>query len=73
MERRKEQLEEVKWDVDNFFLCLFEKDLITDLNALDHIRSELEDFVFERIEETRTNVLMEVRERINGHLDEVER
>lgn len=73
MERKNKQLEEVKWAVDNFFLCLFEKDLIPDLAALDHIRSELEDFVFDQVEEKRMSVLQEVRERIEGQLSEVER
>ena len=73
MERKNKQLEEVKWTVDNFFLCLFEKDLIPDLDALDHIRSELEDFVFDQVEEKRMSVLQEVRERIEGQLSEVER
>ena len=73
MERKNKQLEEVKWAVDNFFLCLFEKDLVPDLTALDHIRSELEDFVFDQVEEKRMSVLQEVRERIEGQLSEVER
>ena len=73
MERKNKQLEEVKWAVDNFFLCLFEKDLVPDPTALDHIRSELEDFVFDQVEGKRTSVLQEVRERIEGQLSEVER
>ena len=73
MERKKEQLEEVKREVDNFFLCLFEKDLVSDLAALDHIRSELEDFVFEQVEEMRSETLRIVRERSEGQLSEAER
>ena len=73
MERRKEQLEEVKDAVDGFIETLFDKKIIADLAALDHIRSELEDFVFDQVEEKRTSVLQEVRERIEGQLSEVER
>lgn len=73
MERRKEQLDEVKDAVDVFIETLLDKKIIPDLAALDHIRAELEDFVFNKLEEKRASVLQEVRERIEGQLYEVER
>ena len=73
MERKKEQLDEVKDAVDVFIMGLWEKKLIALPMSLDQIRHELEDFVYEQVEEKRTSVLKEVRERIEGQLSEAER
>ena len=73
MERKQEQLQEVKAAVETFILQLFEKDIIGFVEELDEMRPLLEDFVFSQIEEARASLLSRVRERIVGQIDEEER
>lgn len=71
MNRKQEQLNEVKDAVDVFFMTLEEKVGIE--CSVCKIRTALEDFLFDQIEGTRADILNEMRERINGQIDEVER
>lgn len=71
--RKENQLEEVKLAVDNFILQLYEKEVIGFVEEADEMRPLLEDFLFSQVEETRSKIIEEVRERIGGQLDEVER
>lgn len=71
MDRKTEQLDSVKDAVDVFFLTLEEKVGIE--CSVCKIRHALEDFIFDQLEEVRADILKEMRERINGQIDEVER
>lgn len=64
------RLNEIKNEVDNFILDLYEKNHIAREDEIDYLRPMLEDFVLRQVEDYRAGLITEMKERMEIQLEE---